>query len=142
MCEQVKVMVLELGVIGLMNMQFVIKDGEVYLIEVNLCVVCIVLFVFKVIGVLLVKIVVCVMVGKLLKEQGFIEEVILLFYLVKEVVLLFVKFQGVDLLLGFEMCFIGEVMGVGDMFEEVYVKVNLGVGVLLFKLGKVLLFVC
>lgn len=142
MCQQVQKLVFELQVCGLMNVQFVVKNNEVYLIEVNLCVVCIVLFVFKVIGVLLVKVVVCVMVGKLLVEQGVIKEVILLYYLVKEVVLLFNKFLGVDLLLGLEMCFIGEVMGVGCIFVEVFVKVQLGSNFIMKKYGCVLFFVC
>lgn len=125
-----------------MNVQFAVKNNEVYLIEVNLCAVCTVLFVFKVTGVLLVKVVVCVMAGKLLVEQGVIKEVILLYYLVKEVVLLFNKFSGVDLLLGLEMCFTGEVMGVGCTFVEVFVKVQLGSNFTMKKYGCVLFFVC
>jgi carbamoyl-phosphate synthase large subunit len=141
MREQVKAMALELGVIGLMNTQFAIKDGEVYLIEVNPRAARTVPFVSKATGVALAKIAARVMAGKSLKEQGFTEEVIPPFYSVKEVVLPFAKFQGVDPLLGPEMRSTGEVMGVGDTFEEAYAKANLGAGAPLPKPGKALLSV-
>ncbi|MEC9333611.1 MAG: carbamoyl-phosphate synthase large subunit, partial [Pseudomonadota bacterium] len=114
MREQVKAMALELGVVGLMNTQFAIKDGEVYLIEVNPRAARTVPFVSKATGVPLAKVAARVMAGVSLAEQGVTEEVIPPFYSVKEVVLPFAKFQGVDPLLGPEMRSTGEVMGVGD----------------------------
>ncbi|MEC7358999.1 MAG: carbamoyl-phosphate synthase large subunit, partial [Pseudomonadota bacterium] len=100
MREQVKAMALELGVVGLMNTQFAIKDGEVYLIEVNPRAARTVPFVSKATGVPLAKVAARVMAGVSLAEQGVTEEVIPPFYSVKEVVLPFAKFQGVDPLLG------------------------------------------
>ena len=141
MREQVKAMALELGVVGLMNTQFAIKDGEVYLIEVNPRAARTVPFVSKATGVPLAKVAARVMAGVSLAEQGVTEEVIPPFYSVKEVVLPFAKFQGVDPLLGPEMRSTGEVMGVGDTFEEAYAKANLGAGAPLPKQGKALISV-
>ncbi len=141
MREQVKAMALELGVVGLMNTQFAIKDGEVYLIEVNPRAARTVPFVSKATGIPLAKVAARAMAGISLKEQGITQEVIPPFYSVKEVVLPFAKFQGVDPLLGPEMRSTGEVMGVGDTFEEAYAKANLGAGSPLPKSGKALLSV-
>lgn len=141
MRQQVKDMALELGVIGLMNTQFAVKDGEVYLIEVNPRAARTVPFVSKATGIPLAKVAARVMAGTSLIEQGVTEEVIPPFYSVKEVVLPFAKFQGVDPLLGPEMRSTGEVMGVGETFEEAYAKANLGAGAPLPKAGKVLLSV-
>ena len=141
MREQVKAMALELNVIGLMNTQFAIKDGEVYLIEVNPRAARTVPFVSKATGVALAKIAARVMAGQSLVEQGFTEEVIPPFYSVKEVVLPFAKFRGVDPLLGPEMRSTGEVMGVGDTFEEAYAKANLGAGSPVPQSGKALISV-
>ncbi len=141
MRKQVTDMALELGVIGLMNTQFAIKDGEVYLIEVNPRAARTVPFVSKATGVALAKIAARVMAGTSLAEQGFTKEVIPPFFSVKEVVLPFAKFQGVDPLLGPEMRSTGEVMGVGDGFNEAYAKANLGASAPLPVKGKVLLSV-
>jgi carbamoyl-phosphate synthase large subunit len=141
MRKQVRDMALELGVIGLMNTQFAIKDGEVYLIEVNPRAARTVPFVSKATGVALAKIAARVMAGTSLAEQGFTKEVIPPFFSVKEVVLPFAKFQGVDPLLGPEMRSTGEVMGVGDGFNEAYAKANLGASAPLPVKGKVLLSV-
>lgn len=141
MRKQVKDMALELGVVGLMNTQFAVKDGEVYLIEVNPRAARTVPFVSKATGIPLAKVAARAMAGVSLAEQGVTEEVIPPFYAVKEVVLPFAKFQGVDPLLGPEMRSTGEVMGVGDTFEEAYAKANLGAGAPLPKEGKVLLSV-
>jgi carbamoyl-phosphate synthase large subunit len=141
MREQVKAMALELNVIGLMNTQFAVKGGEVYLIEVNPRAARTVPFVSKATGVALAKIAARVMAGQSLIEQGFTEEIIPPFYSVKEVVLPFAKFRGVDPLLGPEMRSTGEVMGVGDTFEEAYAKANLGAGSPLPEAGKALLSV-
>ncbi|MDT0593982.1 carbamoyl-phosphate synthase large subunit [Glaciecola petra] len=141
MRKQVKDMALELQVVGLMNTQFAIKDGQVYLIEVNPRAARTVPFVSKATGVPLAKIAARAMAGKSLASQHFVEEVIPPFYSVKEVVLPFAKFQGVDPLLGPEMRSTGEVMGVGINFEEAYAKANLGASEPLPKQGKVLISV-
>lgn len=99
-----------------------ILDGIFYIIEVNFCVFCMVLFVVKVIGYLLAKYVFLVMAGKTLKEIGFTEEVKFNYVVVKEVVFLFDKFLGVDMLFGLEMRSIGEVMGIDKDFSCVYCK--------------------
>ena len=141
MREQVRQMALELGVIGLMNTQFAVKDGEVYLIEVNPRAARTVPFVSKATGVPLAKIAARTMVGQTLAEQKFTEEVIPPYYSVKEVVIPFAKFHGVDPLLGPEMRSTGEVMGVGDTFEEAYAKANLGASAPIPKSGTALLSV-
>ncbi|MCC2615286.1 carbamoyl-phosphate synthase large subunit [Aestuariibacter halophilus] len=141
MREQVKAMALELGVVGLMNTQFAVKDGEVYLIEVNPRAARTVPFVSKATGLPLAKIAARVMAGQSLASQGVSKEIIPPFYSVKEVVLPFAKFQGVDPLLGPEMRSTGEVMGVGDSFEEAYAKANLGAGQPIPARGKALLSV-
>ena len=141
MREQVKAMALELDVVGLMNTQFAVKDGEVYLIEVNPRAARTVPFVSKATGVALAKIAARAMAGQSLIDQGFTEEVIPPFYSVKEVVLPFAKFRGVDPLLGPEMRSTGEVMGTGDTFEEAYAKANLGAGSPVPQSGKALLSV-
>ncbi|MBC3764513.1 carbamoyl-phosphate synthase large subunit [Neptunicella marina] len=141
MREQVKAMALELGVVGLMNTQFAVKDGEVYLIEVNPRAARTVPFVSKATGMPLAKIAARIMVGKTLKQQNIAAEIIPPYYSVKEVVLPFAKFMGVDPLLGPEMRSTGEVMGVGDSFEEAYAKANLGASAPIPKGGKALLSV-
>jgi carbamoyl-phosphate synthase large subunit len=141
MREQVRQMALELEVRGLMNTQFAIKDNEVYIIEVNPRAARTVPFVSKATGMPLAKIAARVMAGTSLREQGIEKEIIPPFYSVKEVVLPFAKFQGVDPLLGPEMRSTGEVMGVGDDFEEAYAKANLGASSPLPTSGKILLSV-
>ncbi|MEM0909840.1 MAG: carbamoyl-phosphate synthase large subunit [Pseudomonadota bacterium] len=141
MRQQVQKMALELGVKGLMNTQFAIKDNEVYLIEVNPRAARTVPFVSKATGIPLAKVAARVMAGTSLSEQGMLEEVIPPFYSVKEVVLPFAKFHGVDPLLGPEMRSTGEVMGVADSFEEAYAKASLGASAPLPEVGKVLLSV-
>ncbi|GGA84869.1 carbamoyl-phosphate synthase large chain [Neiella marina] len=124
--EQVAKLAFELGVVGLMNTQFAIKDNEVYLIEVNPRAARTVPFVSKATGVALAKVAARVMAGTSLAEQGFQEEIIPPYYSVKEVVLPFNKFLGVDPILGPEMRSTGEVMGVGETFAEAYAKAQLG----------------
>lgn len=141
MRKQVTEMALELGVIGLMNTQFAIKDNEVYLIEVNPRAARTVPFVSKATGVPLAKVAARVMAGMSLASQGVTKETIPPFYSVKEVVLPFAKFQGVDPLLGPEMRSTGEVMGIGVNFEEAYAKAGLGASAPLPNKGKVLLSV-
>jgi carbamoyl-phosphate synthase large subunit len=141
MRKQVTEMALELEVVGLMNTQFAIKDNEVYLIEVNPRAARTIPFVSKATGVPLAKIAARAMAGVSLAKQGFTQEVIPPFFSVKEVVLPFAKFQGVDPLLGPEMRSTGEVMGVGNGFDEAYAKANLGASAPLPIEGKVLLSV-
>ncbi|SDI96504.1 carbamoyl-phosphate synthase large subunit [Ferrimonas sediminum] len=126
MRAQVRKLALELGVVGLMNVQFAVKDNAIYLIEVNPRAARTVPFVSKATGVQLAKVAARVMAGTSLKAQNFTQEVIPPYYSVKEVVLPFNKFPGVDPLLGPEMRSTGEVMGVGDTFAEAYAKAQLG----------------
>ena len=139
--EQVRKLAMELGVIGLMNVQFAIKDDEIYLIEVNPRAARTVPFVSKATGAPLAKIAARVMAGQSLAQQGFTKEIIPPFYSVKEVVLPFNKFPGVDPLLGPEMRSTGEVMGVGDTFAEAYAKAQLGASSAIPRSGRVLLSV-
>lgn len=141
MRKQVKEMALELGVVGLMNTQFAIKDDEVYLIEVNPRAARTIPFVSKATGVPLAMIAARVMAGQSLASQNVTKETIPPFFSVKEVVLPFAKFQGVDPLLGPEMRSTGEVMGVGTDFEEAYAKAGLGASAPIPQKGKVLLSV-
>ena len=141
MREQVGKLAMELGVIGLMNVQFAVKDDEIYMIEVNPRAARTVPFVSKATGVPLAKIAARVMVGQSLKSQNFTKEVIPPYYSVKEVVLPFNKFPGVDPLLGPEMRSTGEVMGVGDTFAEAYAKAQLGATCEVPKSGRALLSV-
>lgn len=126
MRQQVEKLAFELQVRGLMNVQFAVKNNEVYLIEVNPRAARTVPFVSKATGVALAKVAARVMAGKSLAEQGVTEEVIPPYYSVKEVVLPFNKFPGVDPILGPEMRSTGEVMGVGRTFAEAFSKAMLG----------------
>ncbi|MGH8352123.1 MAG: carbamoyl-phosphate synthase large subunit [Pseudomonas sp.] len=124
--EQVKKMALELGVVGLMNVQMAVQGEDIFVIEVNPRASRTVPFVSKCIGVSLAMVAARVMAGKTLKEVGFTEEIIPNFYSVKEAVFPFAKFPGVDPILGPEMKSTGEVMGVGDSFAEAFAKAQLG----------------
>ncbi|MCH8502507.1 MAG: carbamoyl-phosphate synthase large subunit [Aliidiomarina sp.] len=139
--EQVRKLAFELNVRGLMNTQFAIQNNEIYLIEVNPRAARTVPFVSKATGIQLAKVAARVMAGKSLKEQNCLDEVIPPYYSVKEVVVPFAKFQGVDPIRGPEMRSTGEVMGVGESFEEAYAKANLGAGQALPLKGKALLSV-
>ncbi|MDC7219205.1 MAG: carbamoyl-phosphate synthase large subunit [Spirochaetales bacterium] len=141
MREQIRRMALELKVVGLMNTQFAIKDNEIYLLEVNPRASRTVPFVSKATGVQLAKVAARCMAGVSLKEQGFIEEKIPENYFVKEAIFPFVKFPGVDTLLGPEMKSTGEVMGVGATFGEAFAKAMEGAGDLLPRSGRALLSV-
>ncbi|MBQ1784244.1 MAG: carbamoyl-phosphate synthase large subunit [Gammaproteobacteria bacterium] len=124
--EQAAKLAFELGVIGLMNIQFAVKDGDIYLIEVNPRAARTVPFVSKAIGVPLAKVAARIMVGQSLVSQGVTREIVPPYFSVKEVVLPFNKFPGVDPILGPEMRSTGEVMGVGDTFAEAFAKAELG----------------
>jgi len=141
MREQIKRMALELKVVGLMNTQFAIKDDEIYILEVNPRASRTVPFVSKATGVQLAKVAARCMAGVSLKEQGVTEEVIPHNYFVKEAVFPFIKFPGVDTLLGPEMKSTGEVMGVGTTFGEAFAKAVEGGGMALPKSGRALLSV-
>lgn len=141
MRQQVEKLAFELQVRGLMNVQFAVKDNEVYLIEVNPRAARTVPFVSKATGVSLAKVAARVMVGQSLAEQGATREVIPPYYSVKEVVLPFNKFPGVDPILGPEMRSTGEVMGVGRTFSEAFAKAMLGSQSRMKKSGRALLSV-
>ncbi|OOZ35814.1 carbamoyl-phosphate synthase large subunit [Solemya velesiana gill symbiont] len=141
MREQIRAMALELKVIGLMNTQFAIKDDEIYLLEVNPRASRTVPFVSKATGVQLAKVAARCMAGTSLEEQNFTKEVIPENYFVKESVFPFVKFPGVDTLLGPEMKSTGEVMGVGTTFGEAFDKALEGGGSILPRGGKALISV-
>lgn len=120
--DQVTRMALDLGVVGLMNTQFAIKDGDVYILEVNPRASRTVPFVSKATGVPLAKVAARCMVGQTLAQQGVTKERIPKYYSVKGPVFPFNKFPGVDPILGPEMKSTGEVMGVGRSFGEAYAK--------------------
>ncbi|WP_299493119.1 carbamoyl-phosphate synthase large subunit [uncultured Shewanella sp.] len=141
MRTQVKQLAIELGVVGLMNVQFAVKNNQVYMIEVNPRAARTVPFVSKAIGKPLAKIAARVMAGQSLASQGFTQEIIPSYYSVKEVVLPFNKFPGVDPMLGPEMRSTGEVMGVGNTFAEAYAKAQLGATCEVPKSGRALLSV-
>jgi len=128
MREMVRKMALELGVVGLMNVQLAYQDGEIYVIEVNPRASRTVPFVSKCIGTSLAAIAARVMTGKTLQELGFTEEIVPKFFNVKEAVFPFNKFPGVDPILGPEMKSTGEVMGTGATFGEAFMKAQIGAG--------------
>jgi len=128
MREAVKKMAIELEVVGLMNVQLAWQDDEIYVIEVNPRASRTVPFVSKAIGVSLAKVAARAMAGKSLVEQGFTEEVVPTYYCVKESVFPFNKFPAVDPILGPEMKSTGEVMGIGDSFDEAFAKAALAAG--------------
>jgi carbamoyl-phosphate synthase large subunit len=130
-----------LNVVGLMNVQFAIQDGKVYVLEVNPRASRTVPYVSKATGVPLAKVAARCMVGKSLEAQGVTREVIPPYFAVKEAVFPFIKFPGVDTILGPEMKSTGEVMGVGQSFAEAFVKSQLAAGVRLPKGGKAFLSV-
>ncbi len=127
--EQSRQLALALNVVGLMNVQFAVSEGEIYVIEANPRASRTVPFVSKAIGKSLARIAVACMLGSSLREQGCVEESVLDYYAVKEAVFPFIKFSGVDTILGPEMKSTGEVMGVGRQFEEAFAKSQLAAGV-------------
>jgi len=120
--EQVSLLAEALGVIGLMNTQFAVQGDDIYILEVNPRASRTAPFVSKATGYPLAKIGARCMVGKTLDQQGVFEERIPAYYSVKEAVFPFIKFPGVDPVLGPEMKSTGEVMGVGVTFGEAYAK--------------------
>jgi carbamoyl-phosphate synthase large subunit len=136
MREQVTKMAKGLGVIGLMNTQFAIQGETIYVLEVNPRASRTVPFVSKATGVPLAKVAARCMVGKRLADQGITREIIPDYYSVKEAVFPFIKFQGVDPILGPEMKSTGEVMSTGRNFGEAFAKSQIGAGVVLPTDGK------
>ena len=139
--RQTSLMALELGVKGLMNVQFALKGDEIFILEVNPRASRTSPFVSKATGRPLAKIAASIMGGRTLREQGILEEITISHVAVKESVFPFVKFPGVDTLLGPEMKSTGEVMGIDDTFAKAFAKAQLGAGVKLPTKGKVFISV-
>jgi len=130
-----------LNVIGLMNVQFAVQGENIFVLEVNPRASRTVPFVSKAIGRPLAKIAANCMAGKTLVQQEMTHQITPPFFSVKEAVFPFIKFPGVDPILGPEMKSTGEVMGVGKTFAEAFVKSQLGSSVTLPKGGKAFLSV-
>jgi carbamoyl-phosphate synthase large subunit len=133
---QTVMMAKALGVKGLMNVQFAIQGTTVYVLEVNPRASRTVPFVSKACGLQLAKIAARCMVGQSLQSQGITKEIVPPYFSVKEAVFPFIKFPGVDTILGPEMKSTGEVMGVGTTFAEAFVKSQLGASIKLPQGGK------
>jgi len=131
----------ELNVVGLMNVQYAVKDNKVYVLEVNPRASRTVPFVSKSIGVPLAKLATKVMLGKKLKDLGFTKEIIPKHVAVKESVFPFNRFPGVDIILGPEMKSTGEVMGIDKDFGRAYIKSQLAAGQNLPTKGNVFISV-
>ncbi|MGB6008520.1 carbamoyl-phosphate synthase large subunit [Castellaniella sp.] len=139
--RQTALMARALNVKGLMNVQFAIQDGDVYVLEVNPRASRTVPYVSKATGRQLAKIAARVMAGRTLAQQGIASIPSPIHYCVKEAVFPFVKFPGVDTILGPEMKSTGEVMGVGETFGEAFVKSQIAAGAWLPESGKVFISV-
>lgn len=126
--RQTKKLALALSIKGLVNIQFAVKDWEVYIIEVNPRASRTIPFVSKAIGVPLAKLGTKVMIGKTLDELGFTQEIVPNHICVKESVFPFVKFQGVDTILGPEMKSTGEVMGIDTDIRRAFAKSQIAAG--------------
>jgi len=126
--RQTKLMARELGVVGLMNVQFALQGDNIFILEVNPRASRTIPFVSKAIGYPLAKLATKVMLGRSLKELGFEKEITPLHISVKEAVFPFSRFPNVDLLLGPEMKSTGEVMGIGDNFGIAFAKAQAAAG--------------
>jgi carbamoyl-phosphate synthase large subunit len=126
--RQTKELALALKVKGLVNIQFAVKDNLVYILEVNPRASRTVPFVSKAIGVPLAKLGTKVMIGKTLEELGFTREIVPIHYCVKESVFPFIKFHGVDTILGPEMKSTGEVMGIDMDLSMAFAKAQIAAG--------------
>ncbi len=133
---QTREMALALNVVGLMNVQFAVKGEDIYVLEVNPRASRTVPFVSKATALPLAKVAARCMVGKSLAEQGVVDEVIPDYYSVKEAVFPFIKFPGVDPVLGPEMKSTGEVMGIGRNFGEAFGKSQLAAGSEIPRAGR------
>ncbi len=139
--RQTTLLAQELGVVGLMNIQFAVQEDTVFLIEVNPRASRTVPFVSKATGIPLAKMAARVMAGKTLQELGFTQEVIPKHVSVKEAVFPFIKFPGVDTVLGPEMKSTGEVMGMDYSFAMAFAKAQIAAGTLLPETGQAFLSV-
>ena len=139
--DQTKKLAKSLRVVGLMNIQFAIQGSDIYVLEVNPRASRTIPFVSKSIGVALAKIGAKCMAGNSLKSQHITTEITPNFFSVKEAVFPFIKFPGVDTILGPEMKSTGEVMGTGSSFAEAFIKSQLGASMILPKSGKAFLSV-
>jgi carbamoyl-phosphate synthase large subunit len=133
---QTRALALELGVVGLLNIQFAIQQGIVHVLEVNPRASRTVPFVSKTIGVPLAKLAARVMAGKTLAEVGFTQEVDIPYHAVKEAILPFIKFPGVDTVLGPEMKSTGEVIGLDVTFGRAFAKSQMSVDGALPQVGS------
>jgi len=131
----------ELNLMGLMNVQYAVKDEKVYVLEVNPRASRTVPFISKAIGVPLAKLATKVLLGKTLKELGFTREIIPKHVSLKESVFPFNRFPGVDIILGPEMKSTGEVMGIDKDFSRAYIKSQLAAGQKLPEKGNVFISV-
>ena len=134
--DQTKKLARALRVVGLMNIQFAIQGSDIYVLEVNPRASRTIPFVSKAIGLPLAKIGAKCMAGETLKSQHITKEITPKFFSVKEAVFPFIKFPGVDTILGPEMKSTGEVMGTGGSFAEAFIKSQLGASMVLPKSGK------
>ncbi|KTD20704.1 carbamoyl-phosphate synthase large subunit [Legionella londiniensis] len=140
--EQLRQMALELGVVGLINAQFAIQADDIYVLEVNPRASRTVPFVSKATGLPLAKIAARCKIGQSLKSQGLTQHYPMpAFYSIKLPVFPFIKFAGVDSILGPEMKSTGEVMGVARRFGQAYAKAQLGAGVNITKRRRAFLSV-
>ncbi|PKN10548.1 MAG: hypothetical protein CVU70_02685, partial [Deltaproteobacteria bacterium HGW-Deltaproteobacteria-5] len=139
--EQTKMLARELNVIGLMNIQYAIKDGTLYVLEVNPRASRTVPFVSKAIGVPLAKLATKVMLGKSLQELGFTKTIKPAHVSVKEAVFPFNRFPEVDILLGPEMKSTGEVMGIDQSFGLAFAKSQMAAGFKVLTSGSVFISV-
>ena len=139
--QMVKKIAIEIGAIGLINVQLAYHNKKLYLLEVNPRASRTIPFVSKCIGRSLAKAGALCMAGISLKDQNFNKEIVPEYFSVKEAVFPFNKFLGVDPILGPEMKSTGEVMGVGSSFSEAYAKAQLGAGEIIPKEGSVFLSV-
>jgi carbamoyl-phosphate synthase large subunit len=130
-----------LGVVGLINVQYALKDGVVYVLEVNPRASRTVPFVSKTIGKPLASLAARVMLGETLEQLGYTQEIVAPFVSVKEAVFPFTKFREFDPILGPEMRSTGEVMGVSDSFGMAYAKAEISAGNALPQEGTVMLTV-
>jgi carbamoyl-phosphate synthase large subunit len=127
----------ELNIVGLMNVQYAVKEDTIYVLEVNPRASRTIPFVSKAIGVPLAKLAAKIMAGKTLKELGFTKEVDINYVAVKESVFPFNRFPGVDIILGPEMKSTGEVMGIDTDFGKAYLKSQIAAGQNLPTKGRI-----
>ncbi len=139
--DQVSALAKKLNVVGLMNTQFAIQGNDIFVLEVNPRASRTVPFVSKATGVSLAWVAANCMVGRSLAEQGIITVKVPPYFSVKESVFPFIKFPGVDSLLGPEMKSTGEVMGVGRSFAEAFAKAQFGAGEIIPRSGLVFISV-